>query len=78
MDDVVERLKSLLLRMADVNVSFDVYNDHLRAVLLRELHRLRVKEDLRKRLRSLQEQVGRMGPPDPDFDMKRFMDESWE
>ncbi|PZX12730.1 hypothetical protein [Celeribacter halophilus] len=78
MDDEVERLKSLLLRMADVNVSSDVYNDHLRAVLLRELYRLKVKEDLRKRLRSLQEQVGRMRPPDPDFDMKRFMDESWE
>ena len=78
MDDEVERLKSLLLRMAEVNVSSDLYNDHLRTVLLRELHRLTANEDLRKRVRSLQEQVERMGRRDPDFDMKRFMDEGWE
>ncbi|MEQ5871569.1 hypothetical protein J4E08_16920 [Sagittula sp. NFXS13] len=78
MDDEVERLKSLLLRMAEADVSSDVYNDHLRSVLLRELHSLTAIEDLRKRVHSLQEQVERMGPRDPDFDMKRFMDESWK
>ncbi len=78
MDDEVERLKSLLLRLAEVNVSSDVYNDHLKTVLLRELQRLKAKEDLRKPVRSLQEQVERMGPRDPDFDMKRFIDKSWE
>lgn len=78
MDNEVERLKSLLLRMAEVDVSSDVYNDHLRTVLLRELQRLKAKEDLRKRVRSLQEQVERLGPRDPDFDMKRLMDEGWE
>ncbi|MBQ2262455.1 MAG: hypothetical protein II336_13915 [Loktanella sp.] len=78
MDDEVERLKSLLLRMADVDVSSDVYNDHLRTVLFHELHRLKAEEDLRKRLRSLQGQVERLGARDPDFDMKRFMDEGWE
>ncbi|MDF1871829.1 hypothetical protein [Vannielia sp.] len=78
MDDEVERLKSLLSRMAEVDVSSDVYNDHLRTVLLRELDRLKANEDLRNRVRSLQEQVERMGSRDPDFDMKRFLDEGWE
>ena len=78
MDDKVERLNSLLLRMAEVDASSDVYNDHLRTVLLRELHHLKANEDPRKSVGSLQEQVERMGPRDPVFDMKRFMDESWE
>ncbi|MFP7675806.1 hypothetical protein ACG74X_20950 [Marivita sp. S0852] len=78
MENEAERLKSLLLRRSEMDVSSDVYNDHLRTVLLRELHRLTASEDLCKRVRSLQEQVERMGPQDPDFDMKRFMDEGWE
>lgn len=41
LDSDVERWKSQLLRMAELDVSSDICNDHLRTMLLREHHRLK-------------------------------------
>ncbi|SDF65720.1 hypothetical protein SAMN04488105_1435 [Salipiger thiooxidans] len=77
MDDDVERLRSLLLAMSEVDVEAAEYLK-LRAQLIFELVRMHAEQDLLERLRPIQDQVDRMGARDPDFDLKRFMDAGWE
>ncbi|GAA4215783.1 hypothetical protein GGQ68_002738 [Sagittula marina] len=77
MDDDIERLRSLLLAMNEVDVEAAEYHK-LRAQLISELVRMRAEQDLLERLRPIQDQVERIGTRDPDFDLKSFMDASWE
>lgn len=39
---------------------------------------LTIKKPMRERLAAAQEMVSRMGPRDPNFDMKAFCDEMWD
>lgn len=50
----------------------------VRQALEREIERVEKKAPLRERLKPIQEAVRRMGPDNPDFDMKKFMDEGWD
>jgi len=77
MDDDIERLRSLLLAMSEVDVEAAEYH-RLKAQLISELARMRAEEDLLERLQPIQDQVERMGARDPDFDLKGFMDAGWE
>ena len=77
MDDDVERLRSLLLAMSEVDVEAAEYRE-LRAQLISELVRMRAEQDLLERLRPIQDQVEGMGARDPGFDLKSFMDAGWE
>jgi antitoxin VapB len=36
------------------------------------------KPPLKERIKKIQEQYAALGPKDPDFDEKAFMDEMWE
>ncbi len=36
------------------------------------------KPSLRERLKAIQDEVKRLGKPNPDFDDKAFLDEMWE
>ncbi|MGF9565788.1 type II toxin-antitoxin system VapB family antitoxin [Neorhizobium sp. JUb45] len=42
--------------------------------VLREAH----EKPLKERIKPLQERYAALGPKDPDFDEKAFMDEMWE
>ena len=77
MDDDIERLRSLLLAMSEVDVEAAEYLK-LRAQLVFELVRMHAEQDLLERLRPIQDQVDRMGARDPDFDLKSFIDAGWE
>lgn len=50
----------------------------VRTALVHELERNRTKVPLRDRIARLQAEVAKIGPSDPDFDMKKFTDEAWE
>jgi antitoxin VapB len=39
---------------------------------------LTIKKPMQERLAAAQEMVARMGPRDPNFDMKAFCDEMWD
>lgn len=77
MDDDVERLRSLLLAMSEMDVEAAEYHK-LRAQSVSELVRMRTEKDLFERLRPIQDQVERIGARDPDLDLKSFMDAGWE
>lgn len=77
MDDDIERLRSLLLAMSEVDVEAAEYH-RLRAQLISELVRMQAEKDLLERLRPIQDEVERMGVRDRDFDLKSFMDAGWE
>ena len=47
----------------------------VRVALQHELERNRAKMPLLERIAAIQEKVRRLGPRDPDFDMKKFSDE---
>lgn len=77
MDDNVERLRRLLSAMSEVDVEAAEYLK-LRAQLISELVRMQAEQDLLERLRRIQDRIDSMGELNPDFDIKGFMDESWE
>lgn len=49
----------------------------VRIALQNELARARRKQPLDEFLAELQARAAALGPGDPDFDMKAFMDEMW-
>ncbi len=49
----------------------------VRTALRHEIERSRGKVPLRERLVKVKEMARRIGPSNPDFDMKKFTDEMW-
>ncbi|MCA1491667.1 type II toxin-antitoxin system VapB family antitoxin [Sinorhizobium alkalisoli] len=49
----------------------------VRTALQHELERAKQAIPLRGRIKKIQDDVRAMGPDDPNFDMKKFMDEQW-
>jgi antitoxin VapB len=72
-DDEVDALASELQRVTKAATK----KDAVRAALRNELERTRQNRPLLTVIDELQEKVAALGPSDPDFDMKRFMDEMW-
>ncbi|MEJ7014777.1 type II toxin-antitoxin system VapB family antitoxin [Sinorhizobium meliloti] len=53
--------------------------DAVRAALQHELQRVKSKTPLRERLAAVRQRAREeLGPPVPDIDMKKLMDELWE
>ncbi|TXR49786.1 type II toxin-antitoxin system VapB family antitoxin [Phyllobacterium endophyticum] len=50
----------------------------VKIALQHELENARKSIPLRERIRKIQDDVKAMGPDDPNFDMKAFMDEGWD
>ncbi|MDQ0137305.1 antitoxin VapB [Neorhizobium galegae] len=50
----------------------------VRVALENELKRARDELSLEERVRRLQDRIAALGPKDPNFDEKAFMDEMWE
>ncbi|APH72911.1 type II toxin-antitoxin system VapB family antitoxin [Aquibium oceanicum] len=51
--------------------------DAVRVALENELERVKRQRTRVAGIAELQEKIAALGPSDPDFDMKRFMDEMW-
>ncbi len=51
--------------------------DAVRVALENELERVKRQRARVAGIAELQEKIAVLGPSDPDFDMKRFMDEMW-
>ncbi len=74
-DDEVDALAKKLQRETDASSKTEA----VRNALLHELERNRARKPLRERIAVLQAQAAAvLGPLDPNFDMKAFMDEMWE
>jgi antitoxin VapB len=50
----------------------------VRVALENELKRASAELTLEERVRKIQDRVAALGPADPDFDEKAFMDDMWE
>ncbi|TIS16900.1 MAG: histidinol dehydrogenase, partial [Mesorhizobium sp.] len=50
----------------------------VRIALKRELERAHAVLPLSERIRKYQDAARALGPDDPDFNMKKFMDEGWD
>ncbi|MEZ5802934.1 MAG: type II toxin-antitoxin system VapB family antitoxin [Rhizobiaceae bacterium] len=72
-DDVDE-----LARKAQKLLKAPTKTEAVRQALIREIERVERQPSLGERLRPFQEQLKTLGPANPDFDMKEFMDESWD
>ncbi|KUM24236.1 histidinol dehydrogenase [Mesorhizobium loti] len=74
-DDEVDALATKLQRETNASSKTEA----VRTALLHELERNRARKPLRERIAVLQTHAAAaLGPFDPDFDMKAFMDEMWE
>ncbi len=51
--------------------------DAVRVALQNELERVKRNRARAAGIAELQQKMAALGPGDPDFDMKRFMDEMW-
>ncbi len=49
----------------------------VRIALMHELDRIQSKVPLIERIKKHQAAIKAMGPDNPEFDMKKFMDEGW-
>jgi len=67
-----------LARKAQRLLKAPTKTDAVRQALEREIERAEKKAPLRERIKPIQDAVRRMGPDNPDFDMKKFMDEGWD
>lgn len=72
-DDTVDALASELQKATNAPTK----KDAVKQALENELKRVGEKRPMRERLAAAQEIIAKMGPRDPDFDMKKFSDEMW-
>lgn len=70
-DDEVDALANELQAVSGAATKTEAVKRALR----NELKRKREEVPLIEKIRAIQERVKAMGPPDPDFDMKKFSDE---
>lgn len=72
-DDAVDRLAVEVQKALKTPTK----KEAVRRALENELERARRKRPLTNSVADLQARVAALGPTDPDFDMKRYMDEMW-
>ncbi len=66
-----------LAREVQVAIEAPTKTAAVRIALENELARTKAEVPLRKRVRKFQNALRSIGPNAPDFDMNKFMDESW-
>jgi len=72
-DDEVDALA----RQLQSAIKAPTKTEAVRIALKRELERAHAVLPLSERIKKFQEALKALGPDDPDFDMKKFMDEGW-
>lgn len=72
-DDEVDALA----RQLQSAIKAPTKTEAVRIALKRELERALVILPLSERIKKFQDAANALGPHDPDFDMKKFMDEAW-
>lgn len=72
-DDTVDALASELQKATNAPTK----KDAVKQALENELKRVSEKKPMRERLAASQALAAKMGPRDPNFDMKAFFDEMW-
>ena len=72
-DDEVDRLASEVQRVYGSKTKTEA----VRVALTRALEEKKKETPLVERLKALQQEVRRLGTPDPDFDQKKYTDEMW-
>jgi antitoxin VapB len=72
-DDEVDALA----RQLQSAIKAPTKTEAVRIALKRELERANAALPLRDRIKKFQDAVDALGPRDPDFDQKKFMDEGW-
>jgi antitoxin VapB len=73
-DPEVDRLVAEVQRLTNTATKTDAVRNALR----KEVEAAKAEVPLAEWLTPLQEKVARLGPRDPGFDMKAFMDEQWD
>jgi antitoxin VapB len=72
-DDEVDALA----RQLQSAIKAPTKTEAVRIALKRELERTNAVLPLRERIKKFQDAASALGPRDPNFDMKKFMDEGW-
>ncbi|MCX8508329.1 MAG: type II toxin-antitoxin system VapB family antitoxin [Rhodobacteraceae bacterium] len=72
-DDSVDALAGQLVKLTGAKSKTDA----VRGALIAQIEAMRSRKSLLERLKPLQDRTAALGPVDPDFDMKRYMDEMW-
>jgi len=72
-DDAVDHLAAEVQKVLKTPTK----KEAVRLALQNELERARRKRPLAEVVADLQARIAALGPGDPDFDMKRYMDEMW-
>ena len=72
-DDEVDRLAGEVQRAYGSKTKTEA----VRMALKRALEDKKKETPLVERLKALQQEVRRLGTPDPDFDQKKYTDEMW-
>lgn len=72
-DDEVDALA----RQLQSAIKAPTKTEAVRIALKRELERTYAVLPLRERIKKFQDAASALGPDDPAFDMKKFMDEGW-
>lgn len=73
-DDKVDELANEVMRRLGTKTKTEA----VRVALENELKRTGEKLSLAERIKPLQDRIAALGPNDPNFDEKAFMDEMWE
>ncbi|CAN7523592.1 type II toxin-antitoxin system VapB family antitoxin [Neorhizobium sp. LjRoot104] len=73
-DDRVDELANEVMRRLGTKTKTEA----VRVALENELKRAGEELSLEERVRRLQDRIAALGPKDPNFDEKAFMDEMWE
>lgn len=73
-DDKVDELANEVMRRLGTKTKTEA----VRVALENELKRAGEELSLEERVRRLQDRIAALGPKDPNFDEKAFMDEMWE
>jgi antitoxin VapB len=78
-DERVNELAEQARRILNAPTKTDAIRQALqRVVETSEASDTSEKPSLRERLKAIQDEVKRLGKPNPDFDDKAFLDEMWE
>lgn len=78
-DERVNELAEQARRILNAPTKTDAIRQALqRVVETAEASNTSEKPSLRERLKAIQDEVKRLGKPNPDFDDKAFLDEMWE
>ena len=78
-DERVNELAEQARRILNAPTKTDAIRQALqRVVETAEASDTSEKPSLRERLKAIQDEVKRLGKPNPDFDDKAFLDEMWE